>query len=341
MRTGWTGPPATCWRSSRGGWSSSRSCWSPRSATATRARYDAGLPALHLEALPARRPRRCWTAALPGSRVGTRPVARRGGGQPARAGGTAGRLPQARRRGGSGCPGGCRSRRAWNGPSPPGRFDLPAATRTALLVAAVDDGTQLSEVLARRRAAAGGDGTGGRDRCACPAVAARLVEIDGTQFRFRHPLMRAAIRQEASVSQRQAAHAALAECPGQPAGARRLAPRGLGSRPGRDGGQGAGATAAAQAVRRGGTAVAVSALQRAADLSDGRAAAGRLLRAAELAFELGQHDLVPACWQKPNRSACHRGNKPSDLDQGELHRRHPRRYGRRRAAGRDRGPGRR
>ena len=44
-----------------------------------------------------------------------------------------------------------------------------------------------------------------------PAVAARLMEIDDTEYRFRHPLMRTAIHQEASVSQRHAAHAALAD----------------------------------------------------------------------------------------------------------------------------------
>ena len=43
-----------------------------------------------------------------------------------------------------------------------------------------------------------------------PAVSAQLVEIDGTRLRFRHPLIRTAIRQHASVSQRQVAHAALA-----------------------------------------------------------------------------------------------------------------------------------
>jgi hypothetical protein len=44
-----------------------------------------------------------------------------------------------------------------------------------------------------------------------PAISARLVNIDISQseIRFRHPLVRSAIRQEASLSDRLAAHAAL------------------------------------------------------------------------------------------------------------------------------------
>ena len=47
-----------------------------------------------------------------------------------------------------------------------------------------------------------------------------------------------------------------------------------------------------RAQRHGATVVAVSALQRAAALGDGRRRIGRLLRAAELVFELGRRDLV-------------------------------------------------
>ena len=167
-------------------------------------------------------------------------------------------------------------------------FDLPAATRAALLVAAVDDGTQLSEVLDAAALVVSGPVT---IDVLAPAVSAGLVEINGTQFRFRHPLMRAAIRQEASISQRQTAHAALADVlQNQPErGVWHRATSVLG--PDETVASELDATAR-QAVRRGGTAVAVSALQRAADLSDGRQRAGRLVRAAELGFEMGQHDLV-------------------------------------------------
>jgi hypothetical protein len=124
-----------------------------------------------------------------------------------------------------------------------------------------------------------------------PAVSARLIEINGAEFRFRHPLMRAAIRQVASISQREAVQAALADV--------------LADRPDRAFWHRAASivgpdeavaceleAAARHAQRRGGIAVAVSALQRAAELSDGPRRAGRLLHAAELGFEIGQQDLV-------------------------------------------------
>ena len=167
-------------------------------------------------------------------------------------------------------------------------FDLPAATRTALLVAAVDDGSLLSEVLDAAGLLVSGLVT---IDVLAPAVNAGLVEINGAEFRFRHPLMRAAIRQEASISQRQTAHAALADVlQNQPErGVWHRAASVLG--PDETVARELEATAR-QAARRGGTAVAVSALQRAADLSDGPRRAGRLLRAAELGFELGRRDLV-------------------------------------------------
>jgi len=167
-------------------------------------------------------------------------------------------------------------------------FDLPADTRTALLVAALDDGPRLSEVLDATTLVVGGRVTVG---VVDPAVSARLIEISGAEFRFRHPLMRAAIRQAASISQRQTGHAALADVlHDQPE-------RGVWHRSaslvGPDETVACELEAAAtHAQRRGGMAVAVSALQRAADLSDGPYRAGRLLRAAELAFEIGQRDLV-------------------------------------------------
>jgi DNA-binding CsgD family transcriptional regulator len=166
--------------------------------------------------------------------------------------------------------------------------DLPAVTRTTLLVAAIDDKPRLAEVL---RATAVLEGAEVTVDALAPAVAARLVELDDREYRFGHPLMRTAIHQESSVSQRHAAHAALADVlAGEPE-------RGLWHRAASITGPdetvaGELETAAAQAQRRGATAMAVSALQRAAALSDAPLRAGRLLRAAELAFELGRQDLV-------------------------------------------------
>ncbi len=82
--------------------------------------------------------------------------------------------------------------------------DLPVATRTALLVAALNDKPRINEVI---QATALLEGPGLTADVLAPAVAARLVEIDDSEYLFRHPLMRTAIHQEASISQR---HAALA-----------------------------------------------------------------------------------------------------------------------------------
>jgi DNA-binding CsgD family transcriptional regulator len=167
-------------------------------------------------------------------------------------------------------------------------FDLPAPTRTALLVAALDDSPLLSEVLAATALLIGK--VSPLDVLA-PAVDTRLIETDGTNVSFRHPLIRTAIRQEASISQRHAAHAALASIlNAQPE--RQVWHRAASITGPDETVAAAMEVAAAQAKRRGGTAVAVAALRRAADLGDGLQRPRRLLDAAELAFELGQHDLV-------------------------------------------------
>ncbi|MBV9093254.1 MAG: AAA family ATPase [Streptosporangiaceae bacterium] len=165
--------------------------------------------------------------------------------------------------------------------------DLPAATRTALLVAAVNNSQRLSEVLDAAALVVGEK----QATDLTPAVTAQLIEIDGSEFRFRHPLMRTAIRQEATISQRQAAHAALAEVlRDQPD--RAVWHRAASIIGPDEAVAGELEAAARRARRRGGTAVAVSALQRAADLGHRTHRAGRLLQAAELAFELGRQDLV-------------------------------------------------
>ena len=84
---------------------------------------------------------------------------------------------------------------------------LPAATRTLLLVAALNDSDALSETLAAATVIAGPRRSVDDLE---PAIAARLVEADGERLRFRHPLMRSAIHQRSSIGQRYEAHAALA-----------------------------------------------------------------------------------------------------------------------------------
>jgi DNA-binding CsgD family transcriptional regulator len=167
-------------------------------------------------------------------------------------------------------------------------FGLPDQTRTALLVAALNDGFLISEALEATALLVSAVPV---PDVLAPAAVAGLIEIDETEVRFRHPLMRAAIRQEAGISQRHAAHAALAKVL-QSKPERQVWHRAAAITGPDESVAGALEEAAGQVQRRGGTAVALSALQRAASLSDGEQRPRRLLLAAELAFELGRHDLV-------------------------------------------------
>jgi DNA-binding CsgD family transcriptional regulator len=169
--------------------------------------------------------------------------------------------------------------------------ELPLQTRTVVLVAALDDGDELAEVLAAASVLAG------RELALdaiVPAVAVRLLDVDGMRLRFHHPLMRSAIHQAAQVDERCAAHAALAAV--------------LAAEPDRRVWHQAASllhpdeavareleAAAARAERRGATAVALAALEAAARLSEDPARRGeRLMDAGELAFELGRHDAMLA-----------------------------------------------
>ena len=166
--------------------------------------------------------------------------------------------------------------------------ELPAVTRTALLIAAVNDSPLLREVLTAARLLAGAEL---RLDVLDPAIRALLVDVDESEVRFRHPLMRTAIHQQATISQRHAAHAVLNHVLN--AHPERALWHRAASVIGPDEAVAGDLEAAATlAQRRGGAGVAVQALHRAARLSDGPQRVTRLLRAAELAFELGQHDLV-------------------------------------------------
>jgi DNA-binding CsgD family transcriptional regulator len=172
---------------------------------------------------------------------------------------------------------------------------LPPATRSLLLAAAADDATAddadvLAEVLNAATLLAG---TAVTADALTPAVAAGLVEIRGTQLRFRHPLVRSAIYQAASLPERQAAHAALAQVlSGQTdrrTWHRAAATLGLNEEVAAELDD-----AAVRAEQRGAVGVAVTALRRAAELSEGPARRGtRLLRAAEMAFQFGRPALGP------------------------------------------------
>jgi DNA-binding CsgD family transcriptional regulator len=166
---------------------------------------------------------------------------------------------------------------------------LPPLTRSLLLVASLTDELALSENLDAASHVTNVEVT--LDDLV-PAVDARLVEITEGHLRFRHPLIRSAIRQAATLPERHAAHAALAAT--------------LASDPQRQVWHRAACAlgpdediaadldrSAAQAARRGAPLAAATALDRAAALSaDPRCKAGRLLRAAELAVGLGQREMV-------------------------------------------------
>jgi DNA-binding CsgD family transcriptional regulator len=166
--------------------------------------------------------------------------------------------------------------------------DLPEATQLLLLVAALSDDERLDDIVEAASAVAGTPL--GADPLE-PAAAAAIVDLDLNRVHFRHPLIRSAVRQSASVSQRRHVHAALAEAlRGEPD--RRVWHRAALISGTHEEIADELDEAASRARRRGALAVAVTALQRAAELSLPAPRAGRLLAAAEHAFELGQRDLV-------------------------------------------------
>jgi DNA-binding CsgD family transcriptional regulator/tetratricopeptide (TPR) repeat protein len=165
-------------------------------------------------------------------------------------------------------------------------FDLPPATRVALLVAALDERSDLAEVLEATNELL--DSPILEDVLE-PAVRSGLITIDD-RLNFRHPLVRSAIYYENSQHSRRAAHAALANV--------------LVYEPDRRVWHMAASVvgknesvaieleeAAYRARRRGAVAIAISAMDRAIQLSHDMGRAGmRSLVMAELCFEIGQQD---------------------------------------------------
>jgi DNA-binding CsgD family transcriptional regulator len=167
--------------------------------------------------------------------------------------------------------------------------ELPSATRTLLRIAAVDDGGVLAEILSAAEIVAGRRPT---VEALVPAVDVQLIDVNGPTVRFRHPLVRSAIHQAASVAERHAAHAALAEVLADDKDRRvwHRAAAAVGMDP----------TiaseleeAAGRAQRRGGIVAAVAAFERAAALTAEPVRRGALLlRSAALASELGRSEMV-------------------------------------------------
>src|SRR6516165_1780722 len=166
--------------------------------------------------------------------------------------------------------------------------DLPEATRLLLLVAAHSDDERLGDVVDAASAVAG---TTLEPELLEPAAEAAIVDLDLHSVHFRHPLIRSAVCQSASLLRRRRVHEALAEVlhaePDRRVWHRAALISGTHEEIASELEEAAG-----RARRRGALAVAVTALQRAAELSPARQRARRLLGAAELTFELGQRDLV-------------------------------------------------
>ena len=162
--------------------------------------------------------------------------------------------------------------------------ELPEATRLLLLVAAANDDDSLAQAL---RAAATLVDIAVSTETLEPAVAAGLIRIDLTTVRFRHPLVRSAVYQTATLTDRRRVHGALADA--------------LAAHPDRRAWQLAASAiapdqaiadeifhAAKRAETQGGLTVAIDAFARSAELSaDAGQRARRLLHAADLASQIG------------------------------------------------------
>ena len=166
--------------------------------------------------------------------------------------------------------------------------DLPHATQLLLVVAALNDRESLSEVL--RAGCVVADEPLGVETLQ-PAADATIVELGERTVRFRHPLMRSAVRQSAGVEQRRRVHEALAETleaePDRRVWHRAALITGAHEEVALELEE-----AGRRARSRGALHVAITALRRAAELSDPAQRARRLLSAGELAVELGRPDLA-------------------------------------------------
>jgi DNA-binding CsgD family transcriptional regulator len=166
--------------------------------------------------------------------------------------------------------------------------DLPRETQLLLLVAALNDSESLSEVLQTGRVVAD-QPVGVEDLQA--AADSKIVELDERAVRFRHPLMRSAVRQSASVEQRRRVHAALAETleadPDRRVWHQAALLIGVHEHVATELEE-----AGRRARRRGAVQVAFTALRGAAELSDPAQQGRRLLSAGELAVEVGKPELA-------------------------------------------------
>jgi DNA-binding CsgD family transcriptional regulator/tetratricopeptide (TPR) repeat protein len=166
---------------------------------------------------------------------------------------------------------------------------LPAQARDLLLLAAADERASAAELLAAASLLRGAEVP--LDAWA-PAEAAGLASITSGSISLRHPLVRSAIYQSAGAGRRCRAHAALAAVLTDEPDRRlwHVAASTIGTDESiaRDV-----ETLSTRLARRGAIPVAIAAARRAAALSaDSSRRCSRLLKAAELAFEAGEADLL-------------------------------------------------
>jgi DNA-binding CsgD family transcriptional regulator len=166
--------------------------------------------------------------------------------------------------------------------------DLPDATRLLLLVAALSDEDAVNEILSAASAVAG---TALGLEVAEPAIEAGIVKAGMQTLGFRHPLIRSAVVQSASLADRRRVHDALANVLHDQPDRRAWHRAALLTGEHEDVAQEL-EEAAARARRRGAVPVAVTAMRRAAELGDPANRSRRLLAAAGLAVELGRRDVV-------------------------------------------------
>ena len=162
---------------------------------------------------------------------------------------------------------------------------LPPAAQTALLVAAARNPAGASPVLS---AAAGLQLP---PDALDPAQRAALIGVIGATITFRHPLVRSALYQAATLSQRQQAHAALADAlTGEENTDRRVWHQAMATLTGDEEVAAALEASARRAQLRAGHASAATAFLRAAELStDGARRVQRMAAAAQAAWAAGQH----------------------------------------------------
>jgi DNA-binding CsgD family transcriptional regulator len=177
---------------------------------------------------------------------------------------------------------------------------LPTVTRTLLLVAALDDYGDVRRLLSAA-CILEGEAVSASDLSA--AIDARIVLDEDNRVGFRHPLVRSAIYQGAQGRERRAAHAALAEAyrddPDRAVWHRAAS---LDLPDDRVAAQLE--SAAERALRRGASATAAAALERAARLTTGDERRGRfLIWAASIEFELGRLDVSARFARRAGRLA--------------------------------------